>query len=54
MRLSRSSRSPSHSRMAEPVGFAAGGDFGEGLGHAMKAEGVKLVEGRMFEQVVFS
>ena len=36
--------------MAETVGFAAVGDFGEGLGHALQAEGVKLVEGRMFEQ----
>ena len=36
--------------MAEAVGFAAGVDFGEGLGHAMQAKGVKLIEGRMFEQ----
>ena len=40
--------------MAEAVGFVAGGDFGEGLGHAVQAKGVKLVEGRMVEQVVFS
>ena len=30
------------------------GEFGEGLGHSVKAEGVELVEGRMFEQVGFS
>ena len=30
------------------------GEFGEGLGHSVKAEGVELVEGRMFEQGRFS
>jgi hypothetical protein len=40
--------------MAEPVGFTVGGDFGEGLGHAMQAKAVKLVEGWMFEQVGLS
>ena len=40
--------------MAETVGFTGGGDIDEGLGHAMQAEGVRLIEGRMFEHVVFS
>jgi hypothetical protein len=40
--------------MAEAVGFAARRDLGEGLGHAMQAKGVKLVEGWMFEQVRLS
>ena len=40
--------------MAEPVGFTSGGDFGEGLGHALQAKGVKLVEGWMLEQVRLS
>jgi hypothetical protein len=40
--------------MAEAVGFTAGRDLGEGLGHAMQAKGVKLVEGWMFEQVRLS
>ena len=31
--------------MTKAVGFAAGRDLGEGLGHAMQAKGVKLVEG---------
>jgi hypothetical protein len=30
------------------------GEIGKGLGHSMEAEGVKLIEGRMFEQVGFS
>ena len=38
--------------MAETVGFTGGGDVDEGLGHAMQAEGMKLIEGRMFEHVV--
>ena len=44
----------------EPIGvrqilrLAGGGEIGEGLGHSIKAECVKLVQGRMFEQVVFS
>ncbi len=36
--------------MAEARGVAAGFDVGEGLGHAVKAEGVELIEGRMGEQ----
>ena len=36
------------------VGFTGGGDFEEGLGHAMQAKRVKLVVGRMFEQDCFS
>ena len=40
--------------MAEAVGFPAGGDFDEGLGHAMQAKSVKLIEGGMFEQDRFS
>ena len=34
--------------------LGAGAEIGESLGHSVEAEGVKLVEGRMFEQVVFS
>ena len=40
--------------MAETVGFTGVGDFDEGLGHAMQAKGVKLVQGRMFKQDRFS
>jgi hypothetical protein len=40
--------------VAEAVGLTAGRDLGEGLGHAMQAKSVKLVEGRMFEQVRLS
>ena len=40
--------------MAEAVGFTAGRYLGEGLGHAMQAKGVKLVESWMFEQVRLS
>ena len=40
--------------MAKTVGLVGAGDFGEGLGHAMKAKGVELIEGRMFEQDRFS
>ena len=40
--------------MAEAVGFTAGRDLGERLGHAMQAEGVELVEGWMLEQVRIS
>ena len=40
--------------MAEAVSFTAGRDLGEGLGHAMQAKGMKLVEGWMFEQVRLS
>ena len=35
--------------MAETVRIAACIEFGEGLGHAMKAKGVKLIEGWMIE-----
>ena len=38
--------------MAEAVGFTAGHYLSEGLGHAMQAEGMELVEGWMLEQVV--
>jgi hypothetical protein len=34
--------------------LTGGGEIGERLGHSIEAEGVKLVEGWMFEQVVFS
>jgi hypothetical protein len=40
--------------MAEAVGFTTSGDFEEGLGHAMQAEGIKMVVGWMFEQGRFS
>ena len=40
--------------MGESFGFARGFDIDEGLGHAVKAKGVKLVEGRMFVQDRFS
>ena len=30
------------------------GDIGESLGHSLEAKRVKLIEGGMFEQVVFS
>ena len=40
--------------MAETVGLTAGRDFDEGLGHAMKAKSVELIEGWMFEQVYLS
>jgi hypothetical protein len=40
--------------MAEPCGLAGGFDVGEGLGHAVKAERVELIEGRMREQDVIS
>jgi hypothetical protein len=40
--------------MAEAVRFLGGADFDEGLGHAIEAESVKLVEGWMFEQDCFS
>ena len=36
--------------MAETVGFAVCVDFDEGFGHAVKAKGMKLIEGRMIEQ----
>jgi hypothetical protein len=34
--------------------LAGVGEIGESLGHSIEAEGVKLIEGRMLEQVVFS
>ena len=34
------------------MGIRVGGEFGEGLGHAMQAKGAELIEGGMFEQVV--
>lgn len=40
--------------MAKAVCFIGVGDFDEGLGHAMQAQGVELVEGWMFEQDRFS
>ena len=40
--------------MAETIGLVAGGDSGEGLGHAMQAKGLKLVESWMFEQARLS
>ena len=40
--------------MRQVLRLAGGGEIGEGLGHSIEAEGVKLVQGRMFEQVVFS
>ena len=40
--------------VAEACGVAAGFDVGEGLGHAVKAECVELIEGRMGEQGVIS
>ena len=40
--------------MGEVLGLAGVGEIGEGLGHSMEAEGVKLIEGWMFEQVGFS
>jgi hypothetical protein len=36
--------------MAEVIGFALCVDFGEGLGHALEAESVKLIERWMIEQ----
>ena len=36
--------------MAEVLRLALCIDFGEGLGHALKAEGVKLIERWMIEQ----
>ena len=36
--------------VAEACGVAAGFDVGEGLGHAVKAERVELIEGRMRKQ----
>jgi hypothetical protein len=40
--------------MGNVLRLAGGGEIGEGLGHSIEAERVKLIEGRMFEQVVFS
>ena len=49
---SRSSRSAEPFGMGEASASPPAAMFGEGLGHAMQAKGVKLVEGWMFEQVV--
>ncbi len=38
----------------DPFRLICLGEFGEGLGHSVKAEDVKLVEGGMFEQVAVS
>ena len=40
--------------MGEVLGLVGVGEIGEGLGHSVEAEGVKLIEGGMFEQVGFS
>ena len=40
--------------MTEAFRFSGSPYFGEGLGHAVKAQGVKLVESRMIEQDRFS
>ena len=40
--------------MGKILGLIGVGEIGEGLGHSMEAEGVKLIEGRMIEQVGFS
>ena len=40
--------------MAKAVCFIGARNFDEGLGHAMQAQGVELVEGWMFEQDRFS
>jgi hypothetical protein len=40
--------------VAEACGVAAGFDVDESLGHAVKAERVELIEGRMREQDVIS
>ena len=37
--------------MGDVLGLAGVGKIGEGLGHSMEAERVKLIEGWMFEQV---
>jgi hypothetical protein len=36
--------------MAEAFRFTAGADFDEGLGHAVKAQGMEPVESRVFER----
>jgi hypothetical protein len=40
--------------MGDVLRLAAGDEIGEGLGHSIETERVKLVEGWMFEQVLFS
>ena len=40
--------------VAEACGIAAGFDVGEGLGHAVQAKCMELIEGRMGEQDVIS
>jgi hypothetical protein len=55
-----SAMTPPVEEQSEPVSvgqvlrLAGVGEINEGLGHSIEAEGVKLIEGRMFEQVVFS
>ena len=40
--------------MRQVLCLIGGGDVGEGLGHSIKAKRMKLVEGRMLEQVLVS
>ena len=40
--------------MGNVLRLASGAEISEGLGHSIEAEHVKLVEGRMFEQVSVS
>jgi len=40
--------------VAEACGVATGFNVGEGLGHAVKAKRVELIEGRMREQDITS
>jgi hypothetical protein len=40
--------------VTEACGLTGGFDVGEGLGHAVEAEGVEAVEGRMGEQGMIS
>ena len=40
--------------MGKSFAWPARGEVGESLGHSIEAEGVELVEGRMFEQAVVS
>jgi hypothetical protein len=40
--------------MAKTVRLVGAGDFHEGLCHAVKAQGMELIEGRMLEQDRFS
>jgi hypothetical protein len=40
--------------MAKTIRFIGRADFGKGLGHTVKVQGVELIKGRMFEQDRFS